>query len=181
MHQPITGSREPHCWFLPRPWELLSCIKLLGGRIKIETDRIHLRWAVQNAFTGSVKFNIDDKVGWDPLPYSKQINVQVLTTGYPAHFIRLHFSPETITVKFQTPSETWKLCLRDTLTLGWAAEWELICRLLELARAKSSQIDTHMTYSEFCSYFSLTRDLYSSVWPKLLQPYKILYWNHTPK
>ena len=98
-----------------------------------------------------------------------------------AHFIRLHFSPETITVKFQTPSESWKLCLRDTLTLGRAAEWELICRLLELARAKSSQIDTHMTYSEFCSYFSLTRDLYSSVWPKLLQPYKILYWNHTPK
>lgn len=31
--------------------------------MKIEIDHIHLRWAAQNAFTGSVKFNIDDKVG----------------------------------------------------------------------------------------------------------------------
>lgn len=133
--QLAAGSREQHCWFVPRPQELLSCIKLLGGRIKIERDRIHLRWAVQNAFTGSVKFNIDDKVGWDPVPYSKHINVQELTTGFTAHFIRLYFSPETITVKFQTPSESWRSCLRDTLTLGRVAEWELICHLSELSKS----------------------------------------------
>lgn len=50
--------------------------------MKIKIDRIHLTWAARNAFTGSVKFNIDDKVGGDPLPYSEQINVQVLTAGY---------------------------------------------------------------------------------------------------
>lgn len=85
-HQPVTGSRRNR-WFVPRPQELLSCIKLLGGRMKIEIDRIHLTWAARNAFTGSVKFNIDDKVGWDPLPSSEQINVQVLTTG---HYRTLH-------------------------------------------------------------------------------------------
>lgn len=29
----------------PRPLELLSCIKLLGQRMKIEIDGIHLRYA----------------------------------------------------------------------------------------------------------------------------------------
>lgn len=59
---------------LPRPMELFSCVKLLGGKMKIKIDDIHLRCAAWNAFTGSVKFNIDDKVSWDPLPSAKRTN-----------------------------------------------------------------------------------------------------------
>lgn len=47
--------------------------------------------------------------------------------------------------------------------MGQVAEWESICHLLKLARAKSSQIDTHTAYSEFDSGLNLATDLYNSV------------------